>query len=48
MIGRYLGILFALFILIGAIDRSSVAFAQEAVKVTAVGEKKYIQNIRHI
>lgn len=39
--GRCLGLVIALFALMSFADSSSVAFAQEAVKVTAVGEKKY-------
>jgi hypothetical protein len=46
--GRYLGILFALFVLIGPIDGTSGAFAQEAVKITAVGEKKYTEYSSYI
>ena len=48
MTGRYLGILIALFALIGVINGSNVAFAQEAVKVTAVGEKKYTEYSSYI
>lgn len=41
MLGRYLKLLSALFISVGLMASLNMANAQEAVKVTAVGEKKY-------
>lgn len=41
MMGRYLRLLSALFISVGLMASLNMASAQEAVKVTAVGEKKY-------
>ena len=48
MMRRFLGILTALFLSTSVIVGTSVTFAQAAVKVTAVGEKKYTEYSSYI